>query len=277
MNDPLVSGAPKSLKRFMKEAVRMEQMKQTNIAYYCRLHALKEGMNLNPRPTEWINSAFGKLEQTKPSDLPAAEQAHLEEIEVLAMKMFDHADDIDRAGNADKRTALTFSTASILLTVLQSNQGDAFAPDLDEKRKYALWKTTDILKAIRAGVKPTPGPPGGTSEEEVMPSPTQPSEPSPVISEPAAPAAPIMTGTFTPLDLKPVPAAPAAQPSVPSFSSSAAPAPMRGANFEDKVQACARAESIMKHAFSAMRFNDVNTAISKLEEAIAIMTPHRDS
>ena len=47
--------------------------------------------------------------------------------------------------------------------------------------------------------------------------------------------------------------------------------------FENKIEACAAAEKIMKHAFSAMKFNDVATAMDKLQEALAILAPHRNS
>ena len=39
-------------------------------------------------------------------------------------------------------------------------------PEVAKFRKYALAKSSSITKAIRAGVKPTPGPPGG---EAVIP------------------------------------------------------------------------------------------------------------
>ena len=34
-------------------------------------------------------------------------------------------------------------------------------PEVIKFRKYALAKSSSITKAIRAGVQPTPGPPGG--------------------------------------------------------------------------------------------------------------------
>lgn len=38
-----------------------------------------------------------------------------------------------------------------------------------EKIKYCKWKTTDILKAIKEGRRPTPGPAGGEDDDEGLP------------------------------------------------------------------------------------------------------------
>ncbi|ETO10289.1 hypothetical protein RFI_27086, partial [Reticulomyxa filosa] len=45
----------------------------------------------------------------------------------------------------------------------------------------------------------------------------------------------------------------------------------------NRTAACGEAEKIMKHAYSAMKFNDVNTAIDKLEEALFILQPHQNT
>jgi vacuolar protein sorting-associated protein VTA1 len=37
-----------------------------------------------------------------------------------------------------------------------------------EKRKYAKWKATDISKALKQGIKPKPGPPGGQDELDLL-------------------------------------------------------------------------------------------------------------
>jgi len=66
---------------------------------------------------------------------------------------------------------------------------------------------------------------------------------------------------------------PAPAPVVPaSFSP-----PVGASELESKVLACAKAEDIMKHAFSAMRFNDVDAASLKLREALALLAPYTRS
>ena len=44
--------------------------------------------------------------------------------------------------------------------------------------------------------------------------------------------------------------------------------------YEQKVTACVEAENTLKEALAALRFEDVDTAIKKAEEALAIMRPH---
>merc|ERR1711933_218563 len=44
--------------------------------------------------------------------------------------------------------------------------------------------------------------------------------------------------------------------------------------FEKKVTACVEAEKTLKEAMAALRFEDVDTAIKKAEEAIGILKPH---
>lgn len=78
------------------------------------------------------------------------------------------------------------------------------------------------------------------------------------------------------------------QSHAPSHASSHAPAPAPAQQFArmgnsfvinpkpgmDKVNALLEAEKLSKHAQSAVRFNDVPTAIAKLSEAIALLLPH---
>ena len=49
---------------------------------------------------------------------------------------------------------------------------------------------------------------------------------------------------------------------------------MKLPQFESKVTACVEAEKILKESMAALRFEDVDTAIKKAEEAIAILQPH---
>ncbi|KAI7899147.1 Vta1 like-domain-containing protein [Cokeromyces recurvatus] len=57
------------------------------------------------------------------------------------------ADNEDRAGKATKNTAKTFVAASVFLEILKTF-GD-IDPEVDAKIKYAKWKATDIMKALR--------------------------------------------------------------------------------------------------------------------------------
>nr|GEZ03288.1 protein homolog of mammalian LYST-interacting protein 5 [Tanacetum cinerariifolium] len=67
-------------------------------------------------------------------------------------------------------TAKTFYAASIFFEILF--QFGEVQPDLQEKQKYAVWKATDIRKAIKEGRKPVPGPPGSGGDTDPIDSPS---------------------------------------------------------------------------------------------------------
>lgn len=61
---------------------------------------------------------------------------------------------------------MRFLAASTFLEVLTSVSSSEVDPDITAKLKYAKWKASDISKALKAGVKPTPGPPGASLNED---------------------------------------------------------------------------------------------------------------
>jgi len=50
---------------------------------------------------------------------------------------------------ADKSTARTFYAAGVFFDVMQ--QYPDLDPEIERQRKYAKWKATDILNAIKEG------------------------------------------------------------------------------------------------------------------------------
>eukprot|EP01116_Phalansterium_solitarium_P006253 TRINITY_DN1855_c0_g1_i3.p1 TRINITY_DN1855_c0_g1~~TRINITY_DN1855_c0_g1_i3.p1 ORF type:complete len:273 (-),score=44.78 TRINITY_DN1855_c0_g1_i3:635-1453(-) len=93
-----------------------------------------------------------------------------EYVRAFALRVFNKADDDDRAGRACKKTALNFYSAFQFMDVLR--QFGEFPDDLVERYKYAKFKAADINAALKAGRTPTPGPPGGlVSDEELPPAP----------------------------------------------------------------------------------------------------------
>ncbi|KAJ1564508.1 hypothetical protein HK405_014675, partial [Cladochytrium tenue] len=120
-------------------------------------------------------------------------------VENFALKIFSNADNQDRAGAATNKTAKTFLAASIFLEVLK-----VFGPvedSIQEKIKYARFKAVDIIKALKEGRKPTPGPVAGEEDD-------QPAEPS--------------QDTSFPPQSSSAPTSPA-EPAFPSFSQPSAP------------------------------------------------------
>eukprot|EP00898_Chlorokybus_atmophyticus_P009106 jgi/Chlat1/9197/Chrsp97S08463 len=141
------------------------QKHDPRIAYYCRLYAMEKGMKIPKRSkatNELLIAVMNQLELDKKKVQPREDDnLHLEG---FAVNVFTKADNQDRAGKADLSTAKTFYAASIFLEVLQ--QFGPLSPDLEQKRKYAIFKAADIRAAIKAGKTPTPGPPGGEDASE---------------------------------------------------------------------------------------------------------------
>ena len=62
--------------------------------------------------------------------------------------------------NVRRKTARQYYFAANFLQCMEVFDGPK-DPEVIKFRKYALAKSSSITKAIRAGVQPTPGPPGG--------------------------------------------------------------------------------------------------------------------
>lgn len=127
----------------------------------------------DPKITGLLNSLLVKLEATKPDALLAGEQADKAYLEDFALKVFHRADKVDRAGLADKKTAVTYLASFYFFEVgsccgqtalpptpatqILAQFGE-LAPDVAEKQRYAAWRAADINKALREGRTPTPVP-----------------------------------------------------------------------------------------------------------------------
>merc|ERR550539_567358 len=110
---------------------------------------------------QWMGQQMSLLEENK---VDASREEAKETITTMANNVFKHADDIDRAGNANKTTAAAFNSAFVFYTILKQF-GDR-EESIVEAAKYCMFKTTDILKALKEGRKPKPGPPGDDLEND---------------------------------------------------------------------------------------------------------------
>ncbi|KAI9906528.1 hypothetical protein PsorP6_003975 [Peronosclerospora sorghi] len=139
------------------------------IAYFCRQHAMELGIKLRENDasneaTDYLLSLMDRLEDEK-NKLPEFTQEEGKEIcEDFAMEIFSKADDEDRAGMATKSTARTFYAAGTFFDIL--NQFGDLSEDIAEKRRYCKYKAATILKAIKEGNTPTPGPPDTLINDE---------------------------------------------------------------------------------------------------------------
>ena len=112
-------------------------------------------MRLNsPEINAFLMNLMDSLESTKKM-LQIDERNGAAICENYAHSLFLKADDEDRSGDATKDTAKTFYSASTFFEILEQF-GDV-DEEIKEKKKYAKWKATDILNAIKAGIKPSVG------------------------------------------------------------------------------------------------------------------------
>jgi hypothetical protein len=121
------------------------------------LQLLKIGTkNLHPDVLGPVKVLFGRLNEAKASLHPNPESdAH--ECEEFATALLEKAKRVDKAGRADKTTAITFFAASFYLQILDQFQ-QLELPSIMAKAKYAAWRASEINKAVKAGVPPPPPP-----------------------------------------------------------------------------------------------------------------------
>lgn len=169
----------KKISAFVRRAEELDKDQSTPesrlVAYYCRQCAVHTGIPL-ASSSMMAKQCLGSLLETLEAEKPAMDNFTRDEAKYLckafAEKVFNKADEEDRSELADKGTAKTFYAAATFLQILDqfASESDDTA-ELEEKEEikkkviYAKWKATEILKAIRAGVKPTPG---GYGEDQAL-------------------------------------------------------------------------------------------------------------
>ncbi|DBA02957.1 TPA: hypothetical protein N0F65_005984, partial [Lagenidium giganteum] len=191
-NNAAVPPTFKTLVPFVRRAEELDRdttrPESKLIAYFCRQYAMELGIKLRENDssneaTEFLLGLMDRLEEDK-SKLPAFTQEEGKEIcEDFAREVFTKADDEDRAGNADKNTARTFYAAGTFFDIL--NQFGEISEELVEKRRYCKYKAATILKAIKDGVAPTPGPPEKPIADDDQATTDVPSLPSAPVSAPS--------------------------------------------------------------------------------------------
>ena len=163
----------KKITPFIRRAEELDRDKANAesrlVAYYCRQYAVHSGIAL--ANSDEGKNCLGEILNALEGEKAAMDSFTRDEAkflcETFANKIFDKADDEDRAGNASRNTAKTFYAAASFLEILQQFfQDDDDSEEVEEIKKrsvYAKWKATDILKAIKEGRPPAPG---GYGEEE---------------------------------------------------------------------------------------------------------------
>jgi len=148
------------------------QTREPVISYYCKLYAvncaINSGKSRSPEATQFLGNLLSTLEQEKSSlegnEAISNELVGKAYLETFALKIFLSGDNVDRAGKANRTTAKAFLAAANFLEVLK--HFGPLDPEAEEKIRYAKWKATDILKALKEGRQPTPGPPTSSIEND---------------------------------------------------------------------------------------------------------------
>ena len=167
----------KPCRDFFLRAKELEKAKDAEhllMSTYCGIAFLTKAMPLAVGDNEcnmFIMSVMDEVEAKKQN--PAIREAFQQQkglepefIKQYASNIFKKADDIDRSGNASKQTAIAYLAASTFYQVLSCYDCPADVEEVKPIIKYSKWKAMDILKALKEGRRPTPGPPGGVSNEQ---------------------------------------------------------------------------------------------------------------
>mmetsp|Transcript_10615 Transcript_10615/g.12185 ORF Transcript_10615/g.12185 Transcript_10615/m.12185 type:complete len:325 (+) Transcript_10615:211-1185(+) len=157
-----VPAALKPVKPFLLRAQEIEKSKSPDagtVAFLCRQYAIGkalefEGILEDETAKGYLMDVMDKLEKAKAEEPKLKDdEASKKTMESFALKVFQAADDQYRAGLADKGTARSFYAAASFLEVAKPED-----PEFANLRKYAKFKATDIIKAIKDGRQPLPEP-----------------------------------------------------------------------------------------------------------------------
>jgi len=308
----------KALKKYVREGKKLSKS-QPGAAYYTLLHAVQEAMTIDsksPEANQFIGAIMDDMETIKTNpDCPSLDKAEQKiEIEALALRIFTSADEVDKRGEATKKTAQMFSTAFVLCEILkQFGERDH---EIVTKGKYALMKTGTILKALRDGVQPQAGIPGEmkskSSRESIeLPDPNS-FAVGPIIEEDnqmdidskgnASQSisagnnesgvrdegesinfnVPPPSNQADDMDLQPSVAPLTDKSTVPSRSAPvqpkvSTPAPLsRGVTLEELVNVCSGVEETISMVVCSLRVKDVTAAVRTIEQFIETLTPYNN-
>ena len=268
------------------------------IAYHCRLYALQEAMAMRAKlPKADMGFLLALMDECEQEKLRIGEHDDAGvECENFAQDLFLKADDADRAGRPNLTCAKNFLASAQLMEVCR--QFGELPADLEEKIKYAKWRFVEICKAAKENRAPPPPrglepsePAGGSSSGAEPPfdpmappvstvpdasfAPDAPPEymglPPPPPPGGVPPAAPAYDPTQPPsyMALPALPDAPPSHVAPPPAAYAAAP-PMSG--YAPGRTQMLEAMKLCQSANSALQFQDADTAINLLHQAMVVLT-----
>lgn len=237
------------------------------VAFHCFKHAMDMGLKLNDKSPEsqgFLMQLISELEAMKPS-ISGKSQEELRTIcENFAQAVFQRADSIDKAGNADKATAQSFYAAASFFEILKQFSPDKdLDPDIKQQVMYSKWRAAEIVKAIKEGRKPEP--PGDADEGS---SSQGGGDDSPALIPPAAPT--------SPPSMNSIPVARPAAPGVTVTSSSSAPSGRPTANFTRQashINKVTKADCLehIRFARAALEADDIPATVERLQAVLAML------
>lgn len=153
---------------YLKLASTFDKLKAPSaacVAYYCRMYAAELAVS-KYKSAENVPFLLKLLDFVEASKNALSGDPFLQDemtaykaIEEQAYKFFNAADKQDRAGNATSRTAQMYLHGSKLFDVLKTLSPECDTDTTVQKlKKYAQFKSYYIMKCLKEGTTPTPGP-----------------------------------------------------------------------------------------------------------------------
>lgn len=255
------------------------EKKDTVVAYWARFYCVQEAMKLDSKDKDgrmWILEQMDWLEQVKKAHAEneaisqeVVGQAHFEN---ATLAIFARADAMDRAAQYTANVPKIFALTASLITIM-SIFGEV-TDDWAEKKKYALYKTVDIMKCLKEGRQPVPGPPGGFQDEEdeldQLGEEDTPVNPGSSYTPPQEPTSssyqPPVQPTYTP------PVVPTPRSVAPITDPVPAPSPINPVpGFRPNQAQMDKASKNAKFAISSLTYDDVPGAISFLQKSLRLL------
>jgi len=248
------------------------------VYYWSLLYGVQKGMEIDkssPECKQFLVQNLGLLEQIKQQNKTneaitneVVASAHVEE---CALKLFVKADTDDRAGRFDKNVVKSFYTAAYLFDVL--NCFGEVDTQILQQQKYAKWKSAYIHNCLRNGQTPVSGPIAGEGDDDggfgdfgtaEGGAPSNLPPPPVGFNIPVPPSNPAMTMP---------PITPASNQIPPAAAASSSSSSVTVGGNENNLQPAdmMKAQKFCKYAISALEYEDVNTAVNNLQQALDLL------
>nr|SVE93339.1 EOG090X0GPB [Moina brachiata] len=267
-NLPPIPSALKSIQHYLKVAIDYDT-RDPPISYWCRLHALQQGLTHKKSKEDmgflitlmdWLEKTKQELKSQETISDEIVAQAHIENV---ALKLFNYADNEDRAQHYTKNVVKAFYTAGMLLDVC-AVFGE-LSEEVAQQKKYAKWRAAHLHSCLNTGE--TPSEPAPKQEDEEVNDSDRMEYGISSSKNPANTSESFHETTWAEPTIS-VPSAPAAAPpSTAQASYVEPPSSDRQVSPEEIIQA----QKFIKFAASSLTYEDVPSAIDNLLKALRLL------